>query len=161
MSPAISPRTSVLICLNLLLISAASFAQETKPAGATSGLIEKKTWKFVAQSMSPATGGVRQLNSTDFLKLNGDTLTCDLPYMGRVYQPTLGSSDGGLKFSSRKFTFESKPRKKGGWMLTLDTKDLPNNRRFSITVFEDGNASMSVNCSDRQSVSYRGYLTKP
>ena len=122
-------------------------------------MLESKHWTFQAQSMSPTGGGMRQLSTGYVLTVHGDSLICDLPYMGRVYQPTI-SSNGGLTFISTKFTYENKERKKGGWSLNLQTKDQPNSRRFMLTIFEDGNVSLSVNCTERQQISYRGLIVK-
>lgn len=123
-------------------------------------MLENRRWTFQAQTMSPATGGIRQLSTGYVLTVHGDSLTCDLPYMGRVYQPTI-SSNSGLTFTSTKFTYENTVRKKGGWSVNIQTKDQSNSRRFIVTVFEDGNVSMNVNCTERQPVSYRGSLVSP
>jgi hypothetical protein len=100
---------------------------------------------------------MRQLTPGYKLIVTGDTLTCNLPYIGTVYQPTIGS-DGGFEFTSYKFDYQSKIRKKGGWVIKIKTKDTKGLNQFILTLFENGTASLNINSSDRQSISYFGTL---
>ena len=90
-----------------------------------------------------------------FLKVTKDTVTADLPYIGRVYSPSM-SGDGGIKFTSTDFTTETKTRKKGGWDVTIRTKDTSGNFVFRVTLFEENTGSIGVTASDRESINYTG-----
>src|SRR6187551_1854260 len=95
-------RTPFLLLLILSLLVSNIHAQDSKEDGQSEvkELIEKKSYVFLAQTMSPMGGGMRQLTSTYTVKIMGDTLVCDLPYFGRVYQPTMNPADQGLTFTS-------------------------------------------------------------
>jgi len=119
--------------------------------------IEHKSYTYRVQSTTPMKGGTRQLNSDYTLIVKGDTLVANLPYFGRVYQSSIGA-DGGFNFTSYKFDYEIKPRKKGGWNVSIKTKDLSSQRQFNLTVSKSGSTSMTVLCSDRESINYYGVL---
>jgi hypothetical protein len=127
------------------------------PSGNTNirSAVETRSYTFSARIASPLGGGMVQLMPGYTLKVRGDTLVCDLPYFGRVYNPTYGG-DAGLKFTSTKFDYKTTPRKKGGWNIRIDTNDLNSNRRLYLSVFENGSASLNVNSNDRQTISYQG-----
>jgi hypothetical protein len=136
-----------------------AFSQNTKDK--IKAIVESRSFTFNAQTATPQKGGTRQLDAGYTLLLRNDTLFCDLPYMGRVYQTQIGSSDGGFKFQSRKFEYQYKSGKNGKWTVRLNTKDLQNQRDFYLTIAPNGIASVSVSCIDRQSISYSGIVKDP
>lgn len=146
-----------IICVVMMLVSMSAIAQDT--ASELNVWVENKTYVFEARSMSPLRGSVRQLTSLYTLKIKGDTLQCDLPYLGQVYQASYGG-DAGLKFDSYQSEYNAVVRKKGGWDIKIKTKDLPGQRTFYLTIFSNGNASLSVNSTDRQAISYSGVIKK-
>ncbi len=119
--------------------------------------IEHKSYTYRVQSVTPMKGGTRQLNPGYTLIVKGDTLIANLPYFGRVYQAPIGT-DGGFNFSSYEFEYQVKPRKKGGWNVSIKTKDQPSQRQFNLTVTKSGSTTLTVLCSDRESISYYGVL---
>lgn len=145
----------------LSLFTATVYSQDSKTdtePGSIAASVESRSFAFQAQSVSPMKGGTRQLTPGYKLTVSGDTLICNLPYFGVVYQANMGSSDGGFDFTSYKFDYQSKIKKKGGWVIKIKTKDTKGQRQFILTVFENGTASLSVNSSDRESISYFGSL---
>ena len=152
--------TSLLLLFVFSLFVANINAQGSKAEGQSGvkELIEKKSYVFLAQTAAPMSGRMLQLTSTYTVKITGDTLVCNLPYFGRVYQPTMNPSDQGLTFTSYQFDYTSKVRKKGGWDVTIKTKDQSSQKKLVFTIFENGNASLNVVSNDRQSISYRGVL---
>lgn len=131
--------------------------KESAKAEAVKKITTAKTFVFHAESLTPMKGGVRHLSPGYTLKVSGDTVIADLPYFGRVYQPSL-SSDGGIKFTSTKFEYSSTDRKKGGWDIVIKPKDASNVQEVSLTVFEDGSSSLRISCSDRQPITYNGFI---
>ena len=124
-------------------------------------MVEAKDYVFQAQSASPLKGGIKQLTSSGYFLSLMDTLICNLPYYGQVYQSSYGTTDGGIKFTSADFSYAATNRKKGGWSIKIKTKDQASNRQLALTIFENGNASLQITSSDRQSISYSGYVEKP
>jgi hypothetical protein len=119
--------------------------------------IENKSFVFLATSARPMKGGSRYLTSTYTLKVDSATVVSDLPYYGRVYQASYGG-DGGIKFTSSNFEYKTELRKKGGWNIQINTKDLTNNFKLRLTVYESGNASLQVIANDRETISYQGEI---
>ncbi len=119
--------------------------------------IGQKSYTYLVQSVTPMKGGARQLNPGYILTIKGDTLIANLPYFGRVYQSAV-NADAGFNFTSYTFDYQVKPRKKGGWNVSIKTKDQPSQRQFNLTISKSGSTSLTVLCSDRESISYYGIL---
>lgn len=120
--------------------------------------LNAKDFIFVAQSISPLRGGMRQLTSYYDVKITRDTLVSNLPYFGRAYSAPLNPSDNGLSFTSVSFNYMLKARKKGGWEIAVKTKDLSDNQSLSFTVFDNKSASLQVTGNNRDPISFNGYL---
>jgi hypothetical protein len=142
------------ISIVLYLISYAGFAQDTQRG--LEEAITQKSYTFIAESMMPLRATFRDLDVGYGFKINGDTLTSNLPYMGRAYMADIGSTDGPLDFTSYKFDYSVKPRKKGGWSIQIKIRDTKGEQRFNLSVRENGMAMLSVSSVDRESISYNG-----
>ena len=145
----------LMLLLALVLMSAAGFAQE-KPAKVKS-MIESKNFVFVAQSVMPMSGPVRQLTSEYDMKVTNNTLDTYLPYFGRAYQAPLDPTKGGIEFKSKDFTFDTKTKKKG-WDIVIHPKDNRDVRELYLSVSRDGYATLEVTSNDRQAIRYTGYV---
>lgn len=144
--------------LLLLLAFLTTFGQDSKKEAGKSN-VENKAFHFNAEYMSPLKGGRRYLTNSYFLRVTKDTVSADLPYMGRVYSPSI-SGEGGIKFTSTDFTVETKARKKGGWDVTVRTKDTSGNFVFRVTLFEGNTGALSVTSSDREAINYSGKFSE-
>ncbi|HRI19803.1 MAG TPA: DUF4251 domain-containing protein [Panacibacter sp.] len=164
------PFTNYLKALFLLFIGAccciyAANAQDSKKvkdslqAVAVKNLIEAKNYVFEVQSVTPMKGGTRQLTTGYTLKVLKDTVISDMPYFGRAYQASLDMSDAGVKFVSTDFEYTTVNRKKGGWDVSIKPNDVRNFKELTLTIYDNGSASLYVTPNDRQSISYRGYIT--
>lgn len=122
-------------------------------------MLEEQRYFFIAQSTTPSRGGLRQLTGGYTLRVTKDSLVSDLPYFGRAYTASYGSTDGGIKFISVDFGYKAEPRKKGGWNITLNPKEINTCREMNLMVFEDGTASLNVSSNDKQPISYKGIIT--
>jgi hypothetical protein len=107
----------------IVLSSACVNAQEADK-GQVKSFIESKEFTFKARTVLPMTGGSRPLSTEYDMRFLGDSIVSYLPYFGRAYTATLGSETGGIEFTSTKFDYKSKARKKGGWDLTIKPKDV-------------------------------------
>ncbi len=151
-----------------IFILAAGFttvvAQETKndkkeeKADKIQKLIQSKNYVFVAQYALPQTGRTINLTTPYELKISGDTVFSDLPYYGRAYTTPLNPSDGGIHFTSTKYSYSIKNRKKSGWDIAILPKDNQDVRQMYLTVSENGYASLQVVSNSRQSIGYNGYI---
>lgn len=123
--------------------------------------IGKQRFEFIAESAAPLRGRTIYLSPTYYnIKVSSDSVISNLPYYGRSYQASLNPSDVGLSFSSTDFEYTKKDRKKGGWDITIKCKDVKYAPQIFITISTNGSASVRINATDRQSISYNGRLKK-
>ena len=120
-------------------------------------LIDKQDYIFYAQYATPMTGRQRYLTSDYIVKVSKDTVISDLPYFGRAYSASI-NGEGGIKFTSTSFDYKITPKKKGGWDISIKPKDVSAVQQFNMTVFENGSASLQVASTNRQSISFNGYI---
>ncbi len=121
--------------------------------------VDAKHYTFLANYVLPQRGGGRQLTSEYDLRVTPDSVISFLPYFGRAYfDVPYGGGDGGIKFTSTKFTYEAKEKKKGGWEITIIPSDVKNLSRLLLYISPDGYASLSVNSVNRDFITFDGYL---
>jgi hypothetical protein len=121
--------------------------------------IEAKQFIFHAQTALPSSGPGRQLTSDYDLKVSKNSIVSYLPFFGRAYSLSYGSTGGGFDFTSRKFDYQLKNRKKGGWEISIKPTDVPDFREFSLILSENGYGTMQVFSNNRQPISFTGYIT--
>lgn len=149
---------SALALVTALLATSYTHAQNVDKS-TIQNFIQGKTLVFKAQTVMPMTGSVRTLTSDYEVKLSGDSLTCYLPYFGRAY--TAGYGEGGpINFTTTKFEYKATQRKKGGWNITIQPKNVNDVRVLNFTVFEKGYANLQVLSNNRQPISFTGFVQK-
>ena len=152
----------VMLCLAAMFTNVqAAHAQtkaEKKAAKALEikNLLDSQAYLFYASSVTPMSGRTRQLTSSYTLDITKEKIIADLPYFGRAYSATPGSSDGGIHFSSADFDYHIADRKKGGWDITIKPKDAKDVQVFNMSVFDNGSATLQVTSTNRQSISFSG-----
>ena len=87
-------------------------------------------------------------------------LDVNLPYFGRLFNPSYDTSKNSYNFNSKDFTVSKLQNKKGNWVFTVSPKDLSNVRVIYIEIFKNGGAYVSIDSNDRQAISYDGYIMK-
>jgi hypothetical protein len=151
--------------LTVLGLQATSLGQQdtkkdkkSERASMISSLITSRHFTFDARSVSPAGGATRQLTSYYDVTLKGDTLISYLPYFGRAYSPPINTSDAGINFTSKDFSYESTQRRRGGWNILIKPNDVPNAQQLSFSISENGQASLQVISNNRQTISFQGVI---
>ncbi|GAA0879194.1 hypothetical protein GCM10009119_21620 [Algoriphagus jejuensis] len=99
-----------------------------------------------------------QLDPGYTLNVSPDRVVGDLPFFGRAYTSTPGQTDGGLKFDFTEYTYEVKPRKKGGWDITIEPTESNDIRSVFLTIQESGNASLRITSNSKEGMSYTGTI---
>lgn len=147
----------------LLLLSVvvqAGWAQKkgaAKDSAQVAAALNGHRFVFVPQQMMPMGGRVRQVTPDYTVKVSGDTLRSYLPYVGRAYSAPIGATTGPLDFTTP-VTYTLATRKKGGWLVTLKPVNSRDIQRYEFTIFDSGSASLSVTSTNRQPISYNGYV---
>lgn len=160
-----SSSTVLQLLVWMLCCAYSSYAQDSKKskdsakAAAVAMMIESKSYVFNVESVRPMKGGTRHLSPGNTMRVSKDSVVTDLPYFGKAYQASM-SSEGGIKFTSTQFEYSTTVRKKGGWDIAIKPKDGQTVLDLTITVFDNGTAHLDVNSSDRQPISYSGYIAE-
>lgn len=121
--------------------------------------VDGKHYTFSANTATTLRGSTIQLTSEYDLRITPDSVISFLPYYGRAYMDVpYNPTDGGVKFSSTKFDYKVSQKKKGGWEITINPKDVKNLERLVLNISSDGYASLSVTSTNRDPISFYGYL---
>ena len=121
--------------------------------------VDAKNYTFIATYMLPQRGDGKSLTSEYDFKVTKDSLISFLPYYGRAYFVVpYNGADGGIKFTSTKFSYVAKDKKKGGWEITIIPSDVRNLNRLIFNISPDGYASLSVTSNNRDFITFNGYL---
>jgi hypothetical protein len=148
-----------IIAIALLPVTGLAQNKKEKKAAEIKNIVEARNYVFKAQTALPTSGNTRQLTSDFDLQVSKDTIVSDLPYFGRAYTAPLHPSEGPLRFTSTDFQYIATDRKKGGWDITITPKDLQDPRQLTMSIFENGTASVVVTSYNRQPISFNGYVT--
>lgn len=159
----------------LVFVSLSANAQTDKAT--TQRIVEAKHFTFVATSAMPmsstelnsilssmpgGSGGNINLTGGNYdIRISPDSIITYLPYYGRAFNAPMDQDENGYKFTSTKFAFKSNPRKKGGWDIIIIPQDGKEKVSMNLTVSVSGYASLVVNSSSKQSITYNGYLAEP
>ena len=120
-------------------------------------MVNDKNFLFVAERMIPAKG--MPSNITDFydLSVSNDSLYVQLPYRGQAYLAPIDPSKSPLDFTSTSFEY-TVTEGTDKLNVIIKPKDKTNVQQFILEIFNNGSATLSVNSSDRQGISYNGYI---
>lgn len=122
-------------------------------------LIDSQRYKFEAQSATPTGGRTRQLTYGYDLIIKKDSLEAYLPFFGRAYSATIGSTDdAGIQFKTADFDYTIKERKKGGWDVTIKPKNAKDVNQIILNISQTGYTSVYVNSNNRAMISFYGYI---
>jgi hypothetical protein len=127
---------------------------------ATKNLVDSGEFIFHARTAMPSSGPTKQLTSEYDVQLSKNSFVSHLPYYGRAYSAPYGSGDAGFDFTSKEFHYSSKPRKKGGWDISIKPNDVTDVREFLLTVSENGYGTLQAMSNNRRPISFSGYITE-
>ncbi len=155
-------RAIVIILLALSSVKT-NFAQETSEnkngkKSEIQNLVNSRNYVFVAQSAFPMGGRSINLTTPYDVRVSDDTVASDLPYFGRAFAAPLNPAEGGIRFTSIDFNYHVKDGKKGTWDVTISPKDSKDVRQMLLNISESGYGTLQVISTNRQQISYRGYL---
>ena len=136
--------------------------------------IEKKEFNYNATKAFPMSGDVigvinslpnaggRLLNLEPGygFNLKKDSFTVTLPYFGRAFNVNPGDiNGGGIRVESKDFSVKQSATRKGTTLLVIKPNDQKENYVFSLEIFKNGSAMLSVNSNNRQPISYDGNIS--
>jgi hypothetical protein len=146
--------------LFLLTLGACSPAQKAAALNPDqiSQLVQSQSYQFLATYVQPSGGRQRNVTGTYTLNVSKTEVVADLPYFGKAYNVQIGSTDGGVKFQSKDFTYSMEAGKKGSQEIKIKPRDVSDTQDLFLTVYDNGSATLRVNSVNRQSISYTGEI---
>lgn len=150
---------AILITLLFFTLTSAAIAQDNNQLNVQE-LVETRNFVFKAESVNPTRGRLRQLTSEYDVVVKPDTVVTFLPYFGRAYSPPINPSEGGLKFTSTSFNYAAGKGKKRRWEISIKPNDAQDVQVLYFTIFDNGRASLRVNSTNRESISFNGYIVE-
>ncbi|KMQ71998.1 DUF4251 domain-containing protein [Chryseobacterium koreense] len=150
-----------------------SSASSAMSAEKLAAILQSQEFTFMAKRANPVGGDVNNiLNSfpnssasrildldygyTVVIKKN--ELNVNLPYFGRLYNPSYDSTKNGYRFVSKDYKIMETPGRKGSTLYQISTNDQQFLKKMILEVFKNGKAYLSIDSNDRQPISYDGYI---
>ncbi len=146
-------------CIAMTLPAQAQSREEKKAgrAEAVAKALDARTFKVGVDYMIPRRGKSRALTSPYSVEVRGDSICSCLPYVGRGFNVPYGGGQG-LNFSAAISQYEDEEGKKGRRLITIKVRSDEDSYTYRLTVYPDGQASLNVQPTERESISYRGEL---
>jgi hypothetical protein len=146
--------------LVLSLAVATTVCAQSDRTAAIQALVDSKSYDFHATTATAMDGMVKNLTSEYLVKISPDSMACTLPYFGRA---TAATMDGdGIVFTSKDFTYDSRPTKKGGWEITIRPKDAKRAvSQVYLSIRSNGLTTMRVMSPSKDPITFDGEITSP
>jgi hypothetical protein len=123
-------------------------------------LIDSKEYEFVAVTAYPqGTRSIDMVSNPNYLRIKNDSVFSEMPYFGRAYAGVGYGGSGGLDFKGPVQDFSITKNKKD-YTIKAKVKDNSDSYTIILTVFFEGNASLTINSVHRNSINYRGSIDK-
>ncbi|MFD2583016.1 DUF4251 domain-containing protein [Pedobacter vanadiisoli] len=170
-------RLNLILSLGFLVLGIQSFAQTDKET--TAKIVADKNYTFVANTALPMSnndisrvlammpgsqsGSAINLTGSQYdVKVTKDSIVAYLPYFGRSFSAPMDPTQGGIRFTSKDFTYTESKNKKGLYTIQINTKDVKReNYRFTINISTNGYASLTASSVNKQPIVFNGYLDEP
>lgn len=122
----------------------------------TKEVIEAKAWQFDANQVLPAKGRSQSLTTSYSVTVKDDKVDSYLPYFGRAYNPSYGSTSSPMIFEGPIENYTVEDAKKGGYTIKFSTRNENDRLDYTFNIASNGSATLSVNSTNRQHISYYG-----
>jgi hypothetical protein len=156
---------AVFIFLSLLLFQCSSSKKtvnESAPLHAADikSMVDNQQFIFVAERVNPLRGRSRILTSEYDVSVKKDSLVSYLPYFGRAYQAPINPAEGGIQFTSTRYSYDVSPNRKNGWDVNIKPGDYQDVQQLSFSIFDNGSATLNVTSTYKDPISFGGYVKK-
>ena len=107
--------------------------------------------------MIPIRGGARSLTNDYFIAVDGSRINSHLPYFGVAYTAVYG---GGkvLTFEDEILDYYDSGFRNDSRKVMLKTYNGEDTIIYTMTIFDNGTATINVQCRNREEINYRGVL---
>lgn len=159
-------KKQILMLLLALLVGLPTLSAQTKKEKkeqkkeAVKKLIVSENYKIDVRTALPMRGRSIPLTSLYSLEIRNDSVISYLPYFGRAYSIPYGGGDG-LNFRAPLKEYSMEMDKKGNAVIKFTARNPEDRYEYRAKVYSDGSASIDVNMTNRQSISFQGDLLLP
>ena len=124
-------------------------------------LVNSKEFVFIARNVSPQ--GYRTINLSgngDNVMFQPEMIKSDMPFFGKSYGgSSYGSGDGGIKFEGAPKVYTIEKTKKY-YRIKVEVKGERDFYDLLLSVYFEGNATLSISSNTRSTISYSGKIYK-
>lgn len=152
---------SSLLIVNTILTSCSGSKQTAASDFSKEAITEavnKNEWVFTANFVIPQSGRSRSTNGLYTVTYTNNKFVVYLPYFGKAYTATIGSSQGPLDFTTSDFDLAKEEKKAGQWSLVLKPKDNKEIQSMNFSLYDNGSGSLNVTLTNRSPISYNGNI---
>ncbi len=147
----------------MTMTSCASTADKAQRAAQNRQYVQEQlaaeTFKIKVDYMYPQRYPSRPIMSDFWLEMKEGSVNSYLPYFGQVHMPSLYSIDEGLNFETpiQNYT-KRRNERKHRTEIQFNAKSRDDYYAYSIYIYDDGNADISVHSNRRDAIRYSGEL---
>ena len=149
------------ILISFLLSQCSSSKKVTQlNSDEVANMVNSSRFEFVAERVNPLRGTSRILTSYYDVIVKKDSLKCFLPFFGRAYQAPIDLTNGGIQFTSTKFTYNVDGKKNNSWVITIKPSDNNDVQQLYFNIFGNGSSSLNVVSTNRDAISFSGHIER-
>ena len=134
-------------------------AREAELIEQTKTVLESKAYVFSATQVIPTGMRSKSLTSSYDAVIKNDTIVCYLPYFGKAHTASYGSNRSPMDFTQPIEDYKFEKTKKG-YEISFEASNNSDRLKFFFQISETGSTSLSVNSTNRSSISYYGDIVK-
>lgn len=123
-------------------------------------LVDEQSYQFKMEYVQPMGGRQRMITGNYTLSVRKDQIDADLPYFGRAFQAPIGATDGGIKFTSTDFSYNSTTGKGERREINIQPRDNRDITAINMVIFSNGRADVKISSVNRQPISYTGNINR-
>lgn len=123
-------------------------------------MVNSSRFIFVADRLTTVRGTTRYLTNYYYVNVTKDKLSSFLPFLGRIYHPLLDPTNGPLRFTSTRFTYNVTPKNKNGWEIIIKPQDNSDVQQLRFEIFDNGSTTLDITSLDRDAISFAGRIEK-
>ena len=122
-------------------------------------LVESGSYAISFDRANPARGMSRTLSPDYEMKFENNRITTYLPYFGRAHTAPMDPTKLAIELTDQEIEVTTEKDPKKGYSLTFSAKTQTNeNITFYLKITYSGMATLSINSSTREPISYLGNL---
>ncbi|GJM63187.1 DUF4251 domain-containing protein [Persicobacter diffluens] len=134
--------------------------EKEKLAQQTHSLVMSGKFVFNVEQVSPLRGRTLNVVTDNYtLTFNGPEAIAYLPYFGRAFSASYGSSEGGIKFNQKKQNEKMEiDEKKDRKTISFDINEGNEQYQCYLEIFSNGSGALRIKPQNKDAISYTGKI---